>query len=276
MICLIRDIPVYYEEHGEGKPVLNIHGFGPDHRSMSGGFEPVFEQMQGYRRIYLDLPGFGRTPTAPWIQNSDHVIEILCEFIDSVIGAENFLLTGYSWGGYLSLGLICKMSNRIDGVFFLTPLTDSYAALLDKPGNLPQHQIMWQSDQLDLSEITPSLEAYMSMAVIAKPELFEEWQKHIWPGIELADTNVISNLSIIDYTPQMEEAIRTITFDKPCSIINGRQDQSTGYIKPYELVERFSRATFVALDCAGHIPAIDNEPLFQQLVKDWIWRVELG
>ena len=275
MKCLIRDIPVHYVEYGEGKPVLNIHGFGPDNRMMSGCFEPIFEQTQGYRRIYLDLPGFGHTPPATWIHNSDDMLDMLCEFVDTIIGCEEFLLTGCSYGGYLSLGLIYKMRERIDGVFLLVPLTDS-VEIVEKSGNLPQKQNLWQSEQLASIEKNLGLNGYLNMAVVATPEMYENWQRDIQLGLDIADKEILSNPSIMDYSYELEESLRVIKFDKPSCILSGRQDGETGYVKPYELVERFPRATFAALDCAGHILHLDNEPLFQQLVKDWIWRVELS
>jgi len=270
MECLIRGITVHYEEYGEGKPVLNIHGWGPDNRMMSGCFEPIFEQTtQGYRRIYPDLPGFGQTPAAPWIRNSDDMLDILCEFIDAAIGREKFLLTGCSYGGYLSLGLIHKMSERIDGVILLVPMTDSNE-IVDKPENLPKKQMVWQSELLASAEESPNFDGYMSMAVVATLEAYEKWQKHIQPGVDIADKEFLSNYSIMDYSRSLEEALRTITFDKPSCILTGRQDGITGYVMPYELVERFPRATFAILDCAGHALPLDNEYLFQQLVKDWL------
>ena len=32
----IDDIAVHYEVRGTGRPILMIHGFGPDHRGSSG------------------------------------------------------------------------------------------------------------------------------------------------------------------------------------------------------------------------------------------------
>ena len=81
MVCEILGIPVYYEQFGEGTPILFIHGWSVDHRLMSGCFEPVFIKLQGYQRIYLDLPGMGKTPSEKWIKNSDDTLKILLEFI---------------------------------------------------------------------------------------------------------------------------------------------------------------------------------------------------
>ena len=79
----------------------------------------------------------------------------------------------------------------------------------------------------------------------------------------------------MNYSPMMQKAIRELTFDKPTCILAGRQDDVVGYTLSYKLIERFPRATYAVLDGAGHILQIENEPIFQQFVKDWICRVEL-
>lgn len=57
--CQVRQAEIYYEDIGEGKPILMIHGFSPDSRLMTGCMEPLFTNRTGYRRIYIDLPGMG-------------------------------------------------------------------------------------------------------------------------------------------------------------------------------------------------------------------------
>jgi len=267
MVCLIRDIPVHYEEFGEGKPVFNIHGWGVDSRMMISCFEPVFGQKPGYRRIYPDLPGFGKTPPAKWVRTHDDTLDILREFIAAVIGRENFLLAGCSHGGYLSLGLIYKMRERIDGVFLLVTATTS-----GEEKNLPERQVLRQSEQLAATEDCPALQSYMSMAVVATPEIYEKWLTDIQPALDIEKFYDYSALA----SPDLDKAIETLTFDKPSCILAGRQDHSCGYASAYELAARFPRATFAALDCAGHIAQAENEPLFQALAKDWILRVEIG
>ena len=270
MIKVIRDIPIHYEEYGEGKPILNIHGWGPDYQMMRGCFEPVFSETKGYRRIYLDLPGFGKTPIAPWIQSADDMLEILCEFIDTVIGYENFLLTGCSYGGYLSLGITYKMSKRSDGVLFLVAKFQS--AKLEKA---PDRHLLWKSKELEQLEESNSLNTYLNMAVTATPEAYEKWNNHIQPGLNVVTPH---RDSVLDYSSNLEEAIKQVTFDGPSCILVGKQDSSLycHYTQAYELIERFPRATFAVLDGAGHILQIDREPLFRQLVKDWIDRCELS
>jgi pimeloyl-ACP methyl ester carboxylesterase len=37
-----RDVPIYYEMHGSGTPIVMIHGWPVDHRLMKGCMEPIF------------------------------------------------------------------------------------------------------------------------------------------------------------------------------------------------------------------------------------------
>jgi len=274
MICEIQGVPIYYEQYGEGKSVLFIHGWSIDHGLMSGCFEPVFSQLQGYRRIYLDLPGMGKTPSADWIKDSDDTLKLLIGFVNTVIGDKNFLLAGESYGGYLSMGLIHELGNRIDGVFLLCPSVDSFA-IVHKPENLPKRSIIYRSESLDSIKDDADVKGFLDLAVIATPEIYEKFKKDILPGFKLHDKDFLSNHYKGEYNPDMEKALRTVTFDKPTCILTGRQDNAVGYSVAYKILDRFPRATFAVLDCAGHSLQIENEPTFAQLVKDWIWRVEL-
>ena len=275
MKCVIRGVPVHYTEYGQGRPVLNIHGWGPAGGSISGSFEPVYGDTPGYRRIYPDLPGFGQTPQAPWMHNSDDMLDLLCDFVEAVIGRESFLLTGCSYGGYLSMGLIHRMAARIDGVFLLIPLTVP-VAVQDMTENVAKWRAIYQSPDLTSLENTKSLRSYLSTAVVADPAGFAKWERFIRPEMDMVDREFLSRHSIMDYGPDTERALSTLTFDKPSCILTGRQDPLTGYTKPYELAQRFPRATFAALDCAGHILQFDNEPVFLAMVKDWLWRVGIS
>jgi pimeloyl-ACP methyl ester carboxylesterase len=59
MECQIKDLPVYYEMSGEGRPIIMLHGWSVDHRHMESTMETLFAQHTGWKRFYLDLPGHG-------------------------------------------------------------------------------------------------------------------------------------------------------------------------------------------------------------------------
>ena len=96
---VVGDVPVHYVEHGEGLPVLALHGAGVDHREVMACLDPVFDALTGYRRIYPDLPGMGRTPAPETIRSADDVLDVLLAFIDGVIGDQPLLVLGTRLAG---------------------------------------------------------------------------------------------------------------------------------------------------------------------------------
>jgi len=43
----VRDITMYYEEAGTGRPLLLLHGWPADHRHMANDIEPLFAGRTG-------------------------------------------------------------------------------------------------------------------------------------------------------------------------------------------------------------------------------------
>lgn len=275
MICIVQDIPIYYEEYGSGKAILCIHGYSVDHRLMSGCLEPVFTQMQGYRRIYLDLPGMGKTPSQKWIKSADDMLEILNEFIRAVIPDESLLVAGESYGGYLTLGLIHNIRDRIDGVLFICPQLKSWVIMNHEKEKLPKKQVLWKSGDLGSAEGNPDINSFLEFAVIATPEIFEKYKNDVLSGVMISDKDFLYNHFNGAYSIDFENSLKTKTYNRPTCILTGRQDHAVGYSDAYEILDRFPRATLAVLDCAGHNLQIDSELLFSQHVKDWLWRVEL-
>ena len=47
---------VYYEEFGEGKPILIIHGLACNIELMKGCIEPIFKKVNGYKENQITVP----------------------------------------------------------------------------------------------------------------------------------------------------------------------------------------------------------------------------
>ena len=122
MDCELKDITVHYEMLGEGRPIIMLHGWSVDHRHMVSDLEPVFGHRDGWKRIYLDLPGHGLTPGKDWITNQDKILDVILDFIDNVIPGQRFVVGGVSAGAYLARGVVHHRSSSIDGLLLTVPL----------------------------------------------------------------------------------------------------------------------------------------------------------
>ena len=77
---------IAYEERGTGTPVIVLHGAGLDHRHMLDAVEPVFEGLEGWRRLYLDLPGHGHSRADDDVSTQDEVLDLIHEAVESLRG----------------------------------------------------------------------------------------------------------------------------------------------------------------------------------------------
>lgn len=270
MECKLDGITVYYEEYGEGKPIIMIHGYYPDHRLMSGCMEPVFSKREGYRRIYLDLPGMGKTNGEAWIDSSDEMLQVILEFIDKVIPDENFLITGESYGGYLARGVIYHMAKRVDGLLLLCP-----SIIADRSKrNLPLHTVIEPDNALLAALSKEDAEEFGAMAVVQSREIWDRYEKEIISGVKLANAPFLERLRNEGFSFSFDVDSLNEKYEKPVLFLLGRQDSSVGYKDAWDILDNFPRGTFAVLDRAGHNLQLEQAEIFNVLVDEWLYRVE--
>jgi pimeloyl-ACP methyl ester carboxylesterase len=267
MICLIDNLPIYYEEYGQGKPALFIHGFSIDHRCMKGCMEPIFERFDGYRRIYLDLPGMGQTPGLGWVKNADVMLDIIKKFIARIIKDENFLIAGNSYGGYMALGLAHEMSAQIDGLFLLAPCTVGDTTLRKLP---VREDVVIEESLEEHINSKEDFENFLACAAIATKETWNRFANEIMPGINIADAEFLRVYRQRGFSFSFEDELKSLNFNNPTVALTGRQDDSVGYQDTWDTVKHLPRLTFVVLDNAGHNLQIEHVDIFEAHVAEWL------
>ncbi len=269
METTVKNLPIHYESFGQGRPVLLIHGYSVDHRLMSGCLEPIFETVPGYRRIYIDLPGMGKTKSAPWIVNSDVMLDVVLEFIGKVIPGERFLLAGESYGGYLARGIVHKIPERVAGVYLLCPaIIPDY----DKR-TLPEHRAMKVDEALLKRLSSKEAEAFTQVHIVQTEEMWHKFRDEILTGIQLADMPFLKWFRENGYAFTFDVDQLKNAFAGPSLFLLGRQDASVGYRDAWKIIENYPRATFAVLDRAGHNLQIEQPELHASLVREWLLRV---
>lgn len=264
MEATVSGVPVHYAEYGTGMPVLALHGAGVDHREIAGALEPMFHNVPGFRRLYPDLPGMGRTPAPETISSNDDVLDLLLGLIESTIGDEPLLVMGQSYGGYLARAVASRRPEQVLGLALICPVGA-------QTRNVPTHEVLVSSAEL-AGKLSPDLEAsYRSYFVVQTAETLDQFQKFVAPSAPLVDEpglmRIFSNWELRD-VPEAAE-----TSSHPVLILAGRQDATAGHIDPGELLKRYPRATFAVLDRAGHALLHEQPILAQALVIEWLARV---
>jgi len=265
----VLGLPVNYEEVGKGRPVVFLHGGGADHRLMTVAFEPIFEAHEGWRRIYPDLPGMGRTPAADWITGQDDMLAVVEGFVDAVVpGNERIALVGASYGGSLALGLVHRRAEKLDGLALIAPSIDD-----DRdPERLPRHQVFARDDTV-VASLTEDERPWLGRSVVQVAETLEFFRAGVMPGRRLADFAFLDRL---DAGPGLAIDVAgplAAPFPGPTLILAGRQDSVVGWADAIPLLDSFPRATYAVLDRAGHGVRAEQNVLFQALVGEWLDRL---
>jgi pimeloyl-ACP methyl ester carboxylesterase len=271
MEATIKGIPVYYEVIGSGTPVFMIHGWSVDHRLMSGCMEPVFADLSTeYQRIYFDLPGMGKTPSADWIDGSDRMLEVVLGLIDTLLPKQHFLLAGESFGGYLARGVIKARREWVDGLLLICPAVSEDTRLR----NLPPFTVLEKDEGLLARLTEEELNYFTGINVIQNERVWLRFKEEVIPALKVADYAFLENT--LSKHVMFKENVDIIEqpYPQPTLFLMGHQDNSVGYRDHWQLIENFPRATFAILDKAGHNLQIEADILFPALVKDWLDRVE--
>jgi pimeloyl-ACP methyl ester carboxylesterase len=265
-------IPVHYVEYGSGIPVVALHGWSVDHHYMTEVLEPVFAARSGgpgYRRIYVDSPGMGRTPAPAQIASTGDMLEVVLAFIDGVLGDEPFLLAGHSHGGYLARAIVNRRPEQVLGLAVINPM--GHNGRQDGGAPLPAHVVLHRAGDLD-GILEPALESeYGGYLVIQTPETLRLFAEREGPGIAAADQAALERIYKDFFLPESPETGEP--FPKPTLILTGRQDSFTGYAQGWEWLPHYPRASYVVLDSAGHGLPHEQVALTAALVAEWLDRV---
>ncbi len=271
MTIIVNGVEIHYETRGEGRPLLILHGFPLDHEVMLGAFEPIFENRSGFQRIYPDMPGMGRSPAHPNVTNSDDILRVMREFTEMIIPNQSFTIAGFSYGGYIAQGMVLQNPDPVDGLMLMAPVVSPD----DKDRDLPEH-IVLAYDEEAVAMIPEGAEPIIlgNTVVQTKPvigRILSEFGNSLGRG----DAEFLGQLRQPEnYSFSFDVRDMNTLFEKPALVLTGRQDSTAGYAEAFGVSQNYPRATYVALDRAGHGLYIEQDALFKLLTHEWLDRVE--
>jgi len=264
----IRDIDIYYEIYGEGRPILMIHGLAPDHRVMKGAFEPVLKDSR-YKRIYFDFPGMGKSETNENYYSSEAILKVIIEFRKAIIGDENYLLSGESYGGYLSYGLLVREPEKIDGLFLICPVVKNRR----ESRILPEFKLV-EREASYLESLADDIKKELdSQAVIQTEYTIERLKEEVISGVNLS---MNYNFDELEKNRDFSFPVDEFVFEKPTVILTGLYDNVVGYKDQFVMTDQFKDVSYAVISDTGHNMQIENPELFNAFVKSWIKRIERG
>lgn len=264
-------VDVHYIERGPAtgdaeRTVVLLHGFPVDHRIMTGCFEPVFESRAGWRRLYLDLPGMGRTVAPESVRGTDDVFAVVQAAVRQLVPEGRFAICGESYGGYLARGLVAADPELVTGVALVCPMV-----VAEHPRRDVDEHVVLVRDAF--AAALPGGTDFDEVAVVQTQATYGRTQREVVTGLDIADPAAVERIraSFAGTFPMEAGAPK---YSGPTLFFLGRQDSSTGFRDAWRILEHYPRATFAVLDRAGHNAQIEQPAVFDALVHEWLDRVE--
>lgn len=258
---------LHFVEFGSGSPVLVLHGGKLDHRHMVDAVEPNFEGLNGWRRIYLDLPGCGHSIGFGDVRSQDDVASCVLDFARSISDSDGIAVIGESRGSYIAQGLAHTDPELIAGLCLIVPGGFPTDPPPPKPAARP---IVARPDLLKYQP--SSVTSRAERLVIQSPEIIEKIRQTKVPAAALHDVDLearVTDKFLFSY----HDEILTSRFEKPSLVLSGRQDSISGYADTMAMLECYPRATYGLLDIAGHSLSWERPALFKTMLQDWLKRL---
>ncbi len=246
---------------GDGRPIVVLPMFGCDSAVMAEMVEPAFTGTDGWRRIYLDLPGTGRSPSlAP---RSDAVLDAVEATVSALPGVSTFHLLGASYGGYLATGLARRVPATVRGMFLVSTgiriapgsrdLSGALASvpapgwLDDVPADLHTH--FEQAVGRQTASVAHRITAALALGTPTDDDYLEDLRTN---GYQLSDEG-------------SEQA-----YDGDVVLLAGRRDRICGHRDQFAALRRYPHGSYVLLDDAGHYLPCERPETFGLLLRDWL------
>lgn len=111
----INGIELYYEIHGEGTPLLLLHGF----QGSGQAWAPVLESFAKHYKVILpDMRGHGRSSNPAGVFTHKQSALDMFALLDS-LGIKNFKAMGISSGGMTLLHMATQQPSRVDAMVLI-------------------------------------------------------------------------------------------------------------------------------------------------------------
>ena len=254
---------LHHVEHGSGTPVLLLHGYTIDHRLLLP-LESVFAARDGWRRLYVDLPGSGESPRLDGAVTADAMGDAVSRFVDTAIGDEPFAVVGISYGGQLARHLVAERGTQVLGTALIAPLVKPSGARI-----VPERQVLTHDEALLASLDQADRDIFAGIAVHQTEAGWQAFRDYVLPGIRAhhrEDAAALLKAYMLSKTP--EDVFGT--HHGRHLLVTGRQDHLVGWRDQLELLAHYPRMTYAAVDGAGHNVHLDQPALVHGRLAGWL------
>lgn len=251
----VNNSMISYIDHGEGKPIILLHGFCG---SSAYWAEVLPVLAENYRVIAPDLPGHGDSKTTLENYSIADIADILKEFLDK-LNIDQVAMFGHSLGGYITLAFAEKYNGSLDGFSLVhsTAYPDSEEAKKGRTANM--EKVNGEGIKTLIDGLVPKLFSPENLN-----EEYVETAKQI--GYRTPSDGAIHTLRAMRDRPDSTSVLESTTL--PVLLIAGEQDQIIPPEKTFSVSKENIKQTIIKN--SGHMGMYEQPSELIVAIKDFM------
>ena len=259
---LANGIQTNYHEHGQGEPVLLIHGSGPGVTGWANWRLTIPALAENFRVIAPDIVGFGYTERPVDVQyNMETWLNHILGFMDA-LGIQKAHVVGNSFGGGLALAMAIRAPKRVERLVLMGSaglpftLTEGLDRVWGYTPSIENMRGLLDLFAFDRSRVTDDL-ARM------------RYEASVRPGIQEAFAQMFPapRQNGVDSLASDEVAIKALSHTT--MIVHGREDKVIPLASSYALFSMIQKAQIHVFGQCGHWTQIEHAARFNKLISDF-------
>ena len=258
----VNGAELHYDDAGEGRPVVFLHGVW-----MSSRF---FEKQRGYfreryRTVTLDFRGHGRSEQV----HDGHTITQYARDVRDVLAAlelEAAVLVGWSMGSFVIWDYVQQFgAERLAGIVVIDESPSDYKwpdwpyGILDFEGLAHAMEAM----QTDREAFVRAFIPLMFKEPVSESDTAWMVAEIMRPPASVAGA-ILFDQTVRDYRP----VLPNVTV--PALVCTGRDEKLVPVVAEEEVVRLMGGARLVVFEESGHCPFLEEPDRFNQVVDEWI------
>jgi 3-oxoadipate enol-lactonase len=245
----VNGVMIAYSHHGEGIPLVLIHGYPLDHSI----WNQVVPQLEGeFELILPDLRGFGISTTTMAASSITNMADDLAGLLDH-LELEKAALAGHSMGGYVALAFARKHPQRITGLGLV-----SSQALADTP---ERRQGRYKTAE-DVGEKGVGVVADGMAPKLSADRGIQEFARGL-----ISRQNPNGVISALRAMAEREDATSILGSISPLVLVHGNADELIPVERAREIRDLVPSAKLFELPDVGHLPMMEASAKTAEALK---------
>lgn len=257
MFTTISSVKFFYQDKGEGTPILFIHGFPLNHQM----WRPQIDELSSLARVIApDLRGYGDSQSTPGAYTMESLADDCANLLDAIGITSPVIVAGLSMGGYISLAFYRKYRERVASL-----------VLASTRAGADSDQARESRDRM--AELA-NRAGPGAIAEAMLPKLMAPQNYHRRPGL-VRDLKSIMESSSTDGVVGALQGMKTRPdstpllpqIQVPTLVIHGEDDQIIPPAEAALMADSIPGSRLHIVPDAGHMPTLEQPETFNQLLS---------